>query len=602
MNLNTDHVIPRNVRTLLGDQAGSVAALSATSGLTGFAEAAIFAIVAEVASALVTGDHSIRFDIGPASPELTVSTMLAIGLAVALLRVALGFAGALLPPRIAGRVQATLRANLLQSFMHASWAVQSQDREGHFQETMTSQAMQASQAAAAAAAMIGLLFTFLIMLVIAVLLNPVAVLVILAMSGLLFGVLQPLRSAGRESAGAFSAAQLDYANAIGELNRVAEETKVFGVTSVQEHRAKGHIDRAGDLFIRTQSILYLIPTTYQSMLFLLIMVGLIGAYAVSPPHVSTLGAVVLLLIRAGSYGQQVQAAHQTMQQAMPFVARVKQVEDRYAASRTDDEGEALPRISSMAFEGVSFAYQPESSVLSDLTFEVQAGEAIGIVGPSGAGKSSTVQILLGLREPTAGEYLVNGVPAGKFDRGDWHSRVAYVPQEPRLIHATVADNIRYYRDLDDDAVRRAAELAHIHEDIVGWQSGYDTVIGPRADAISGGQRQRICLARALAGDPEVLILDEPTSALDPRSEMLVRESLEEIKYRMTIFVVAHGSVLLDVCNRVMVIVGGRLEAFEDPQELEKESAYQRSVQGLGLAASDRNSESLDWEKWNAPPA
>jgi ABC-type multidrug transport system fused ATPase/permease subunit len=238
----------------------------------------------------------------------------------------------------------------------------------------------------------------------------------------------------------------------------------------------------------------------------------------------------------------------------------------------------------MAFEHVSFGYRPDVPVLSDINFEVSAGEAIGVIGPSGAGKSSTVQILLRLREPSAGRFLVNGLPASEFSRVDWQSRVSYVPQEPNLLHATVADNIRYFREIDDAQVERAARLAHIHDEIVGWANGYETIVGPRADAVSGGQQQRICLARALAARPDILILDEPTSALDPRSEALVRKSLDELKHELTLFIIAHGSTLLDICDRAMVIVEGRLEAFDTVQALAEATTYHRSIAGLGLEA------------------
>src|SRR4029077_11605435 len=135
-------------------------------------------------------------------------------------------------------------------------------------------------------------------------------------------------------------------------------------------------------------------------------------------------------------------------------------------------------------------------------------------------------------------------------------------QEPRLIHASVADNIRYYRRLDDEAVERAGRLARIHDDVMAWFSDYDTIIGHRADAVSGGQRQRICVARALAAEPEVLVLDEPTSALDPRSESRLRESLLALKGELTLFLVAHRMATLAVCDRVIVLVDGRLEAFD----------------------------------------
>jgi ABC-type multidrug transport system fused ATPase/permease subunit len=216
--------------------------------------------------------------------------------------------------------------------------------------------------------------------------------------------------------------------------------------------------------------------------------------------------------------------------------------------------------------------------------EVARGEAVGIVGPSGAGKSTLIQILLQLRTPTVGHYLINGEPAEDFDPADWHRRVAYVPQEPRLIHATVAENIRYLRDLDDSAVQRAARLARIHDDIVSWNHGYDTVVGPRADAVSGGQQQRLCLARALAARPEVLVLDEPTSALDPRSESLLQESLRSLIGEATMFIAAHRMSTLDMCGRVMVIVDGRLEAFDTVERLYRDNPYYRSASTLAVGA------------------
>jgi len=159
-----------------------------------------------------------------------------------------------------------------------------------------------------------------------------------------------------------------------------------------------------------------------------------------------------------------------------------------------------------------------------------------------------------------------------------------VPQDPRLIHASVAENIRYFRDLDDDAVERAARLARIHDDVVGWADGYDTIVGPRADAVSGGQQQRICLARALAARPEVLVLDEPTSALDPHSEMFIQESLRALKHELTLFIVAHRMSTLDMCDRVMVILDGRLAAFDTRAMLQAENAYYHSATMLAAGA------------------
>jgi ABC-type multidrug transport system fused ATPase/permease subunit len=265
--------------------------------------------------------------------------------------------------------------------------------------------------------------------------------------------------------------------------------------------------------------------------------------------------------------------------------RLEDAQRRYIASGSPIAGRRrLATVQDLAFRDVAFAYEPGRPVLSSVTFEVRAGEAVGIIGPSGAGKSTLVQILLGLRAPSSGRYLVNDCSVDTFSRGDWYTRFAYVPQEPRLLHASVADNIRFFRPLVDASVEQAARLAGIHDEVLRWPRGYDTLVGPRADAVSGGQQQRICLARALAADPQVLILDEPTSALDPHTEHLIQKSLLALKERVTLFIVAHRMSTLDVCKRVMVIIDGQLQAFGDIGELEVSNAYYRSASQLGSLA------------------
>jgi ABC-type multidrug transport system fused ATPase/permease subunit len=191
-----------------------------------------------------------------------------------------------------------------------------------------------------------------------------------------------------------------------------------------------------------------------------------------------------------------------------------------------------------------------------------------------------VQLLLGLRKATSGRYLINRLPVEDFSRDDWNRQVAYVPQQPQLLHASVADNISFFRNLDRNSILEAAKLAGIHEDVARWPDGYATIIGPRADAVSGGQQQRICLARALAAHPQVLVLDEPTSALDPHSEFLIQQSLLALKEELTLFIVAHRLSVLGICRRIMVIVNGTLEAFDDVGSVRQRSEYYRSAAGL----------------------
>ncbi len=569
---------------LLGDRRGAVATLAGSSILSGFAEAGMLVLLTQIAAAIATGSRHVHTHMGPLRLHTTVGELLVLALALTGFRLALQVPLSILPARIGAEVQARLRRDLLHAFTRASWSMQSSDREGHLQETMTSQVIQATAGAVQATTLLTSLITFVVLLISAIVLNVIAAAIVLVVAVALFGLLRPLSALGARRARSLSQAQMEYAGGIGEAIRVAEDTQVFGAAGAQRERIGRQIDAARVLFFRTWVIGRLVPNLYQSMIYLLIVVGLGALYLAGAGHAASLGAVVLLLVRAGNNGQQAQTSYQGLRQSLPFIERLQAAEERYAQSAPLDGGALLPRIESLAFERVSFAYRAERPVLSEISFAVAGGEAIGIVGPSGAGKSTLVQILLRLRTHDRGRYLVNGVPAEQFARSEWNRRVAYVSQEPRLVHATVAENIRYFRDLSREAIERAGRLARIHDEVVAWPQGYETIVGPRADAVSGGQQQRICLARALAARPEVLVLDEPTSALDPTSERLIQESLTALKHELTLFIVAHRLSTLDICDRVMVIVDGRLAAFDTTAFLQRHSPYYRTASGLAASA------------------
>jgi ATP-binding cassette subfamily B protein len=570
------------LRFLLGDRPKLITTLVLVSVLAGLMESAILTVVAQAAAALVDGVRRVHVSVGPLHVTETLTLLLAAAFVFAVMRLALMAPVSILPARIGADVQARLRLNLFSAFTHASWTVQARDREGHLQELMTNQVAQATGAALQAAQCLTAGLTLLVLVFSALVLNVLGALFVVAAALLLFGLLRPLNELGARHARALSHAQMQFASGVGEATRLAEETYVFGVGAAQRRRIEDAVGSAQNLFFRTQMIGNLIPNLYRGAIYVIVVLGLVALNAAHAGHAASLGAVVLLLVRAGGYGQAAQGSYTLVRQALPYVDRVQDAEQRYEASMPGAGNQPFKEIRMLAFESIYFAYTPDRPVLSDLSFEVRGGEAIGIIGPSGAGKSTLVQILLRLRASQHGQYLVNGVPAAQLERQDWYARVAYVPQEPRLLHASVADNIRYFRQIDDAAVRQAARLARINDAIVSWPQGYDTVIGPRADAVSGGQQQRICIARALAGRPEMLVLDEPTSALDPRSESLLQESLLALKSQLTLFIIAHRMTTLDICDRVMVVVGGQLEAFGTSEQVSVNSAYYRSASALSL--------------------
>lgn len=563
----------------------SVGILIVASVVAGLSEAAILASVAQAATSLVNGAHRVDVQLGPLHLTESLGNVLGAAGALALLRLALQAPLSTIPAKLAADVQAGMQRRLFQAFTRASWGQQARAREGHLQELIMNQVLQATLSILGATSLLTSALTLFVLIASALLLNVVAAVAVLATAVALFALLRPLNQMTVRLSRGVSQAQMDMASGVGQAARLAEEMHVFDTAQAQSEEMDVQIAALREPVYRSQMLVRLAPGIYQSAIYLLVVGGLGLLYATHSGHVGSLGAVVLLLIRAGSYGQQVQTTYQGVRQARPFVERIQAATKDYDDSSPPNGTRRLSHVATMACDEVAFSYGAERLALSHVSFAVTQGEAIGIIGPSGAGKSTLVQILLQLRPPATGRYTINELPAEAFARADWYARVAYVPQEPRLLHASVADNIRFYRDIDDASIREAASLARIDADIAGWDRGYDTIIGPRADAVSGGQQQRICIARALAGHPEVLVLDEPTSALDPNSESLLQESLRFLKHRLTLFVVAHRMSTLDICDRVMVVMDGRVIDFDTPDWLGKYSAYYRSAWAIASGSS-----------------
>lgn len=557
----------RQLRELYAGTGHRLAPLIAASVAAGFAEAVVLATIANVAAAMVSEADALNVDLGPLTVHVGVDVALGVALAVAGVRLVLQLVISLLPARIAADVQAELRRELIDAYTQASWPVQADDREGLLQELMTSQVTQATQIVAQVIPAFSGAAMFLSLMAGALLLSPLAALAILIAAICLFLLLRPMARLGRIAGRDLSQANVLHASGVGETARLAEETQVFGTRAATRERIGVLISVTQGTFFRALLLSGLVRNLYQSLVIVLIVAGLFVLYFVGDGIPASLGAVVLLLVRASTYAQQFQTGFQSLNQLSPYVERIKDATARYATSTQRGGGRELATIDVVEFSAVSFSYRTGTPVLREVSFSVEAGESIGVVGPSGAGKSTLVQLLLRLREPTAGSYLVNGTRASSFSLEDWRRRTAYVSQDPRVFRGSVRDNIRFFRSIADAEIERAARLAHIHDTIVALPDGYDTVIGQVADAVSGGQRQRICLARALAAEPAILILDEPTSALDSASETAVQTSLTELHGNVMLFIVAHRLSTLSSCDRIFAMSDGGLQEFDSVADL-----------------------------------
>jgi subfamily B ATP-binding cassette protein MsbA len=227
------------------------------------------------------------------------------------------------------------------------------------------------------------------------------------------------------------------------------------------------------------------------------------------------------------------------------------------------------------FEGVGFAYDPRSPVLSQLSFEARPGEVIAFVGPTGAGKTTVINLIHRFYDPTEGRITADGRDLRQVSVESWYRQLALVPQETILFGGTILDNIRYGNPNADEAeVLEAGKAAHAHDFITGLPDGYRTVVGEKGINLSGGQRQRIAIARALLKNPRILLLDEATSSLDTESERLVQEALERLMRGRTTFVIAHRLSTIQRADRILVLDKGKLvEEGTHVQLMERKGLY-----------------------------
>src|SRR4029077_1129105 len=212
------------------------------------------------------------------------------------------------------------------------------------------------------------LFAFLALVAAALLISPLAASIIVAASARLFFALRPLSHAGTRSERELSIAQLEQAGGVSEANRLAEETEVFGVTDAQRRSVGGLIERVRILVFRTQLAVRLVPLTFQSAVYLLLVGGLAVIYAYDKHGLASLGAVVLLLVRAGTYANLAQLAYQSVRQALPFADRVRTAEQRYERAAPSEGTTPLESVRTLAFREVSFAYPEGDPVLRRLSF------------------------------------------------------------------------------------------------------------------------------------------------------------------------------------------------------------------------------------------
>ena len=337
--------------------------------------------------------------------------------------------------------------------------------------------------------------------------------------------------------------------------------------------------RQGPTARKSVAMAALTRTTRQAVQVLL---QALGAYLVitgeGTPGI--LVACTILLGRALAPVEQVVGSWRVLAEGRLAFARLSEV---LGAAERQPQRMALPAPSGRLYvEGLVFRPpQGERMILAGVSLSLEPGESLAITGPSGAGKSTLVRLLTGLWRPHAGVVRLDEVDLAQWPREELGPWLGYVPQDVELFAGTVADNIARLGEVDADKVVQAAQRAGVHALILALPEGYDTVVDNMGVMLSPGQRQRIALARALYGNPKLLVLDEPNSNLDGAGELALGEALKALRGQVTVVVVTHRSALVQHMDKLLVLEAGRVKQYGPAAEVMQ--TIRRSGQNTGSA-------------------
>ena len=301
-----------------------------------------------------------------------------------------------------------------------------------------------------------------------------------------------------------------------------------------------------------------------------------GTIAQSLPAVGVFAVALAQLLPAL---MAIAGARLEMMMGLPRAKRAYQAITGAVPVRADGDRTMNSFEHAITFENVTFAYQNRDPMLKDVDLTIEKGKVTAIVGQSGAGKTTIINLILGLFYPTSGRIVVDGVALQEFKHHTWLEKIGFVSQDPFIYHGTIADNILLGRSgWSRESVVRAATIANAHGFISELPQGYDTLVGERGMRLSGGQQQRLAIARAVLGEPKILIFDEATSSLDSISEKLVQEAIDKASRDRTVIIVAHRLATIRHADKIIVLQDGQVMEEGNHQELvERKGHYARLV-------------------------
>ncbi len=377
----------------------------------------------------------------------------------------------------------------------------------------------------------------------------------------------------RRRMGGVVAAEKDFSDAHSRATGVIADT-IANLTTVRsqaaEDREKDHVGAlVGDSIgadLRARRVFTATRLQMESAMAFFNWAAVAVGVVLALHHVAAAGVVYLILFYATFVGTSLEESFEFLRLMSRAVGRCAKFAG-IAATRPDivDVAGAPDLVvphGRVEFMGLQFAYRDGAPLFEDLHLRIEPGEHVGLVGPSGSGKTTLTKLLLRFVDRDGGLVEIDGQDIACVTQQSLRRHIAYVPQDPQMLHRTVAENILYGMGLDHgvdmDLVRAVGRAAYVDEFVERLPAGYETIVGERGMKLSGGQRQRVAIAQAMAKGAKVLVLDEATSALDSESESLVQEALWHLMEGTTALVVAHRLATIARLDRIVVLDRGRV--------------------------------------------
>lgn len=541
-----------------------VVGLGVLAVVTAQAESAALVLIALIADTAARGADHTDLNVGPISVTLTVQVAATLAGAAIILAAAAVFVFRYLSAKVYALLERNSRDEIVLSYAEADWEHQSTQKSSRIHGRILGLMNARAEAFAGLVGWIRALAAIAVFVVVAAVISPVA-----AAAMVLFGVILslavfPVRRKVARITAQVAREEVGLAADVAEAADHGADVQVFGAWPAFLTRFAAKSRSLQHLRERLGMVKGLMPVMYQYGALALILLILIMAFMFQASgDVGQFAAAALLLLRSVHYGQQMQFSLQRLAESVPRIDLLNR-ELYVPPPRVVPGDRELRVIDRLELRQAGYQYPgADKQALTGVSLELRPGTIVGVAGPSGSGKSTLAQILLRVRWLTAGEYLVNGVPAEQYSVNSWTGLVSHVPQQPRLLNGTLADNVRFLdSSITEQRVVTALEAVGLQELVRSLPGGLQAEVGPTGRNLSGGQVQRLGIARALARDPRLVILDEPTSSLDVDAEKIVGEALTALRGRpdVVVVVIAHRPSTLALCDEMVVLQDGGLVA------------------------------------------